>query len=425
MKKNLLFPILMLAALFVNAQITITSNDLPSTGQTFRTSISFELGSYNFEETGANYTWDFSDLGSMMQRQSTYVPVTQVPIIFWPFFLGSANQATEIEEFNLIPELPIDGGYQFYNKTAAQYADIGIGLNLGGLPIPLKFDNPDVLYKFPMSVGYTDVSNSDLSFTLPDVAHITVERTRISEVDGWGTLTTPYGTFQTIRLKSHVFEYDSIYLDTLGVPLVFNREYIEYKWFGNGHGLPLLVATDDEFIGASITYIDSLRIIPPSNFAAMPASDSQIDLEWSLNLSGDQVLLAWSADDIFGSPSGNYNIGDQIAGGGEVLLMGSGTSYNHLSLNSGTTYYYRIWSKSGNTYSSGIAAQATTLPGDTIPGDSNCDGIVNVLDVVITVNYILGANPEPFCQENADVNSDGLINVLDVVLTVDIILNSK
>ena len=425
MKKILLFPFLLLTVLFVSAQITITSNDLPSTGQTYRTSISFDFGSYNFEETGANYTWDFSELGSMMQRQSSYVTVTQTPVIFWPFFLGSANQATEIEEFNLIPELPVDGGYQFYNKTASQYADIGIGLNLGGLPIPLKFDNPDVLYQFPMTAGYTHTGYADLSFTLPDVAHITVERTRISEVDGWGTLTTPYGTFQTIRLKSQVFEYDSIYIDTLGVPLVFNREYIEYKWFGNGHGLPLLVATDDEFIGASIIYLDSLRIIPPSNFAAMPASDSQIDLEWSLNLSNDEVLLAWSAENVFGNPSGSYSVGDQIAGGGEVLLMGSATSYNHLNLNSGATYYYRIWSKSGNTYSSGIAAQATTLPGVVLPGDSNCDGIVNVLDVVVTVNYVLGANPDPFCLENADVNSDGLINVLDVVLTVDLILNAK
>jgi len=58
-----------------------------------------------------------------------------------------------------------------------------------------------------------------------------------------------------------------------------------------------------------------------------------------------------------------------------------------------------------------------------LPGDSNCDGEVNVLDVTITINYILGNNPQPFCFENADVNGDGVINVIDVTGTINIILS--
>lgn len=59
------------------------------------------------------------------------------------------------------------------------------------------------------------------------------------------------------------------------------------------------------------------------------------------------------------------------------------------------------------------------------PGDSNCDGVVNVLDVVTTISYILFGNPQPFCFENADINGDGNINVLDVVGTISIILGTK
>ncbi len=59
-----------------------------------------------------------------------------------------------------------------------------------------------------------------------------------------------------------------------------------------------------------------------------------------------------------------------------------------------------------------------------LPGDSNGDGIVNVLDVVNTMNFIIGLNPQPFVFQNADVNNDGLINILDVVATVNIILGS-
>jgi len=62
-------------------------------------------------------------------------------------------------------------------------------------------------------------------------------------------------------------------------------------------------------------------------------------------------------------------------------------------------------------------------PPAALPGDSNCDGEVNVLDVITTANYILGNNPQPFCFENADVNGDGVINVIDVTGTINIILS--
>ena len=56
---------------------------------------------------------------------------------------------------------------------------------------------------------------------------------------------------------------------------------------------------------------------------------------------------------------------------------------------------------------------------NTISGDLNEDGIINILDVVIMVNDILASN----FSENADINSDGSINVLDIVQLVNIILN--
>ena len=51
-------------------------------------------------------------------------------------------------------------------------------------------------------------------------------------------------------------------------------------------------------------------------------------------------------------------------------------------------------------------------------GDINCDGDLNVLDVVLMVNMILTAEYD----EISDINQDGLINILDVVQLVNIIL---
>ncbi len=65
------------------------------------------------------------------------------------------------------------------------------------------------------------------------------------------------------------------------------------------------------------------------------------------------------------------------------------------------------------------------IPPAVLKGDANCDGIVNVLDVIALVNYILGNNPQPFCFENADIDGNGSINVLDVTATINIIINGK
>ena len=56
-------------------------------------------------------------------------------------------------------------------------------------------------------------------------------------------------------------------------------------------------------------------------------------------------------------------------------------------------------------------------------GDVNQDGGLNVLDVVLMVNFALGVN-DPSEAEFlfSDFNQDGIINVLDIVQLVNTIL---
>jgi len=53
-------------------------------------------------------------------------------------------------------------------------------------------------------------------------------------------------------------------------------------------------------------------------------------------------------------------------------------------------------------------------------GDLNTDSVIDILDIVIMVNVIMGQIDDP---GNADMNTDGLINVLDIVQLVNLILN--
>ena len=70
--------------------------------------------------------------------------------------------------------------------------------------------------------------------------------------------------------------------------------------------------------------------------------------------------------------------------------------------------------------------EQVTLGGDddTLKGDVNCDGDVNVNDVTVLVNYILGKNPSPFDSVAADVNEDTAINVNDVTALINLILGN-
>lgn len=55
-------------------------------------------------------------------------------------------------------------------------------------------------------------------------------------------------------------------------------------------------------------------------------------------------------------------------------------------------------------------------------GDANHDGVVDVADVMLTVNKALGKNVANFHVEEADINRDGEIDVADVMLIVNIML---
>ena len=60
-----------------------------------------------------------------------------------------------------------------------------------------------------------------------------------------------------------------------------------------------------------------------------------------------------------------------------------------------------------------------------IPGDVNQDDIIDILDLVLIINNILGTNSLSQIQEYAsDINEDGIINIQDIIIIINIILNN-
>ncbi len=62
---------------------------------------------------------------------------------------------------------------------------------------------------------------------------------------------------------------------------------------------------------------------------------------------------------------------------------------------------------------------------DYILGDVNNDGYLDVADVTLLVNYVLGNAPDPFHVELADTNQDGEIDVTDVTTLINMVLDGN
>ena len=71
------------------------------------------------------------------------------------------------------------------------------------------------------------------------------------------------------------------------------------------------------------------------------------------------------------------------------------------------------------------SATCTLTISNSIPGDANGDGDIDVTDIVTIANYILGRASGTVDLAGADVNGDGDIDVTDIVAVANIILHSN
>lgn len=295
------------------AQITITNNDLPVSGSDYLLSTG-ATQTVDFTTTGPNTTWDFSTLIPATQDTDSYFSLLSLGSITYGFSFGfgtnAANLVTNVDLFAGIPAgtLPISDLVAFYNKSSSTYKQVGLGAALSGLDIPFTFSNHDIVYNLPLNYGAMDSCNSGGSLNVPNTAYIEIQRSRVNHVDGWGTITTPYGTFNALRMRSVVNEFDTIFADTLGFGFGFPQpETIEYKWLANGKGVPVLQINTISTFGvetvSSIRYLDSLRplgvqeIVNLSAFNVFPNPLNQNSvITFELSKKSDVTLTLYALD---------------------------------------------------------------------------------------------------------------------------------
>lgn len=268
--KTLLRPISgIMLLLFVGftsfAQITITTEHMPDAGDTVRiSSNTYGLSAIPDPSlTGQGYQWNYSGLEASSQEVMQFVSPLQTPAIYqFTFNPQIANLARPLNSIDFV-DMPFSDIFEYYKNTETAYVRAGFAAKILNFPVPMKYSQPERLYKFPLTVNsQPDTSISEIIVQYPSVAYFHLYRQRINEVDGYGTLNTPYGTFNTLRVKSTIFERDSLYLDSLGTGAPVIRNIIEYQWLSAEHPVPVLTISA-EGPAYTVRFIDSVKNITP------------------------------------------------------------------------------------------------------------------------------------------------------------------
>ena len=264
MLKKLLFPSIMLISSALSAQITISSSDMPNAGDSILISVTNSVGSIDPTLTGASYSWDYSTLTPNLQRYEKFdnpltfpSPFNLIFNIFNTSYGRDNNTITSIP----IPGLTFDAAYDFIKESSSKLRQIGAGYTINGTPLPFLYSSDDVIYRFPMNYLNTDSCDYQFGLPIPTIGYYGQTGHRVNVVDGWGALTTPYGTFNALRIKSTVAAVDTINIFGFGTNIPRPLRY-EYKWLAAAKEIPVL-EVDANDIGGIVTvtnvqYIDSI-----------------------------------------------------------------------------------------------------------------------------------------------------------------------
>ncbi|MBL7883381.1 MAG: T9SS type A sorting domain-containing protein, partial [Bacteroidia bacterium] len=310
MFKKILFISGLFACIHANAQITVTSADMPNANDSIVLSTADLAGVSLPIAIGTNMNWDYSALVPTIQRYDKYDSPTTFTSPFNLLF-SPLNCSYGRDNYALttlpIPGIQLTDAYDFLRESTTSYRQVGAGYTFNGAPIPFFYTQQDVIYKFPMHYGNMDTSNFKFGLPIPSLAYYGQTGTRQNNVNGWGDITTPFGTFQALLVTSQIDVIDTVYVDALGFGFNINRPTkYEYKWLANGKKIPVLQIDANQIGGnlvvSNVQFLDSLRSnvphiginesdLPITNISIYPnPSNSQINLSYTLSTTENVVI---------------------------------------------------------------------------------------------------------------------------------------
>lgn len=222
----------------LSAQISLSASDMIEAGdivvQFVDTTSSITPGN-----AGANQTWDLSNAAA----GETITTQALAP--------SATNYANDFPNSNLAMT-DDNATFFFYEKTANHFSLVGsAGDFIGdGSTMVIPYSSPVLLHNFPRTYNSNSSSTFESDVTVngtsSGVYQMRIKRggLMLDTTDGWGTVITPAGTYNSLRVKIITYFTDSLWVKfsvTSPFMLVSATEdtVINYQWFTNGGKLAI------------------------------------------------------------------------------------------------------------------------------------------------------------------------------------------
>ena len=271
MKKSLLFvSALILGSLSASAQITITTADIASpvkiiyqANDTLLTSPTI-IGSF-----GISQTWNMSALNAHTIDTMTFMSYAWVP-------------STDFPTSNLVVKQGSQYAFSYLTNSASGLSAEGYRalVNIGTwsdtvsqISTPSeKIINFPSTYLSSFTNNYTTRAyfgvgvDPGFGVVIDSIRQKSVAKKTLL-VDAWGSLTTPLGTFNVLRVEETIVKHDTTDIMAFatwnpfpGTPQITADSTTSYSWWANGVGFPLVSIALDSL--SNIKQAQWLQVLP-------------------------------------------------------------------------------------------------------------------------------------------------------------------
>ncbi len=319
MKKIIALSFLVFSFAFAQAQLTLTSGSFPNVGDVFIGHNDSLTSTLTPGPSGASQSWNFAALHNHYLDTTSVVTVASTPN-------GAAFPTS-----NLAGVQGAGAGYVYMNKTATECDFIGVsGSMMGSGILNIHYTTPMIVAKSGITYNsnYNFVNSFLLMVSGADVGQSAIDSARIHSdtyvkkvVDGWGTVTSPFGAFPCLRImeKDSAVQVIDVKIPFVGWQLAFINQTsvnVNYSFVDDSKISPIVQLNMDSTSSTvrNASYRDSWyaginESVTPSLFTVYPNPNSGTDIHLLVGgLPADRYLI--QLFDLSGKQlnSGSYSV---------------------------------------------------------------------------------------------------------------------
>jgi len=343
MKKNLLFASLVISAFSVNAQITISSGDMPVVGQSYIMAHDSTITSYG--NAGTSQTWNFASWANNTYDTTSFVnPSSVAGFSSFPTATLAVDRGVNGADFMKASSSLVE--------ILGTYVDFGFGLTA------IVFAPSEKFLTFPSNYltnfNGTSVFTIKFASTQPGLDSIKMVNSinYTSNIDAWGSITTPAFTgLNSLRQNIKEINTQTTYLKFTGQAWALstygNNPTVDtsntYRWWSDTKNFPVAeISADANNIVTDASYLTTLQYVGVTEKTA-----TNNDVNVFPNPASDKITIT-------GVSSESYLLIFDVNG---KLVENSRLKKNNTSVNTSDyqngIYFYQIVTLNGKTTGKG------------------------------------------------------------------------